>query len=127
MRKLLLRYFVPATLILILSNKCFSQFDSSQNIFHLKELPTEGVLLDKGWKFHAGDNPDYAKPEYDDKAWQAINPTLDIHDLPQIPKSGVVWFRLHLFVDSNLLKEQLALIIQQSGASKIYLKWNFNL
>jgi len=121
MRKLLLRYFVPATLILIPSNKCFSQFDSSQNIFHLKELPTEGVLLDKGWKFHAGDNPDYAKPEYDDKAWQAINPTLDIHDLPQIPKSGVVWFRLHLFLDSNLLKEQLALVIQQSGASEIYL------
>jgi len=42
------------------------------------------------------------------------------HDLPQLTE-GVVWFRLHLFVDSNLLKEQLALIIQQSGASKIYL------
>ena len=120
MRKLLLRYFVPATLILILSNKCFSQFDSLHNIFYLKNLPPEGMLLDKGWKFSAGDNPEYAKPDYDDGKWEPINPALDVHDLPPI-KQGIVWFRLHLVVDSNLLKEQLALLIQQSGASQIYL------
>ena len=126
MRKLLLRYFVPATLILTLSEKCFSQFDSSQNIFYLKNLPPEGVLLDKGWKFQIGDNPDYAKPYYDDSKWQSINPTLDIHDLPQI-KEGVVWFRLHLFLDSNLLKEQLALVIHTIRRFRDLFKWKFNL
>src|SRR6187551_2428952 len=105
MSKLLLRYFVLATAILIL-NKCFSQFDSSQNIFYLKNLPSEGVLLDKGWKFHEGDNPDYAKPDYGDRKWQAINPTLDVHDsLPQISRYGIIcWFRLHLSIDSSLQK-----------------------
>src|SRR6476661_1602762 len=121
MRKLLLRYFVPATLILTLSNKCFSQFDSLQNIFYLKKLPPEGILLDKGWKFISGDNPVYAHPEYDDKKWRPINPTLDIHDLPQVTKPGIGWLRLHLSIDSNLLKEQLAIMIHQSGASEIYL------
>ncbi len=101
-------------------DNCFSQ-DSSAYVFHLNKLPPEGVLLDKGWKFQTGDNPDYAKSEYDDEAWQSINPTLDIHDLTQIPKSGICWFRLHLSIDSNLLKNQLALIINQSGASEIYL------
>src|SRR6476659_869909 len=115
MSKLLLRYFVLATLILTLSEKCFSQFDSSQNIFCLKNLPSEGILLDKGWKFHAGDNPDYVKPNYDDSKWQDINPTLDVQELPQV-KQGIVWFRLRLFVDTNLSKEQLALTIEQSGA-----------
>ncbi|HEY1870489.1 MAG TPA: hypothetical protein VGG71_05485, partial [Chitinophagaceae bacterium] len=55
------------------------------------------------------------------RSWQPINPGLDIHDsLPQIPKAGICWFRLHLSLDSNLLKEQLALIVKQSGASEIY-------
>jgi len=87
----------------------------------INSIPADGILLNKGWKYITGDNTDYAKPEYDDKNWQPINPTLDIHDLPQIPKSGIIWFRLHFFLDSNLSKKQLALIIQQSGASQIYL------
>jgi signal transduction histidine kinase len=111
-------YFI---LLLLLSfDSCFSQ-DSLTPGFHLNKIPLEGVLLDKGWKFHVSDNPDYAKPGYDDRAWHSINPTLDIHDsLPQIPKSGIVWFRLHLLLDSTI-KDQLALMIQQSGASEIYL------
>jgi signal transduction histidine kinase len=120
MSKLLLRYFVLATLMLTLSNKSFSQFDSSKNIFYINNLPPEGILLDKGWKFHKGDDTAYAKPDYDDSKWQSFNPTLDVLDLPQV-KQGIVWFRLHLFVNGDLLKEQLALEIQQSGASEIYL------
>ncbi|MDQ6815394.1 MAG: hypothetical protein M3040_16795, partial [Bacteroidota bacterium] len=63
---------------------------------------------------------DYAKPGYHETNWQSINPTLDIQQLPQV-KQGVVWLRLHFFLDSNLLKEQLVLVIEQSGASQIYL------
>src|SRR5437868_12328222 len=95
--------------VFLIADNCFSQ-DSSASVFYLSKLPSEGVLLDKGWKFHTGDNPDYAKPDYDDKAWQSINPTLDIHDLPPVAKTGISWLRLHLVIDSNLLKEQLALM-----------------
>ncbi len=99
---------------------CFSQ-DSATTVFHIDKIPTEGILLDKGWKFQAGDNAEWAKPDFNDKSWQSINPTLDVHDsLPQIPKSGICWFRLHLFVDSSI-NQRLALIIYQSGASEIYL------
>jgi len=112
-------YFV--LLVFLSFDNCFSQ-DSSAYIFHLNKLPPEGILLDKGWKFQTGDNPDYAKPEYDDSKWQSINPTLDIHDsLPQIPKSGIVWFRLHLLIDDTTVNNQLAMMIQQSGASEMYL------
>src|SRR5580658_1510562 len=95
---------------------CFPQ----DTVIHIVRIPTEGILLNKGWKFHQGDNPEYAKPEYDDRAWQPINPSLDIHDtLPQIPKSGICWFRLHLFLDS--INREFALMIYQSGASALYL------
>lgn len=89
---------------------------------HLLNLPAEGVLLDKGWKYRTGDNPEWARPEFDDARWQPIDPTLDIQEsLPQIPRSGIGWFRLHLSLDSTVREQQLALMVQQSGASEIYL------
>ena len=85
-------------------------------------LLMKGILLDKGWKFHTGDNPDWAKPNFNDEAWQSIDPTLDVHQsLQQIPTSGVSWFRIHLPVRTEMQKKQVALTIQQSGASQIYL------
>src|SRR5215210_6383529 len=85
--------------------KSFSQ-DNNNNTTHLTKFPPEGILLDKGWKFQTGDDTEWARSEYDDSKWQPINPTLDIHDsLPQIPRSGIVWFRLHLFVDTAINNE----------------------
>jgi signal transduction histidine kinase len=104
---------------LLSAGNCFSQGASSP-VFYLSKLPSEGVLLDKGWKFQRGDDTDYAKAGYDDSKWQPINPSLDVHDLPQLT-GGIAWFRLHFFVDSNLFNGQLALGVEQSGASEIYL------
>jgi len=98
----------------------FSQ-DLATTIVHINKIPAEGILLDKGWIFHQGDNPEYAKPGYDDRTWKSINPALDVHDsLPQIPRSGICWFRLHFSVDSTI-GHQLAFNIYQSGASEVYL------
>ncbi len=109
------------TFCLILQFILLSCLCIGQKVIHIDSLPAEGFLLDKGWKFQAGDNPDYANADYDDSKWQSINPTLDIHDLPQGTKSGICWLRLHVVIDSSLLGEQLALIITQSVASEIYL------
>jgi hypothetical protein len=114
----ILSWFILFTLLSV--SYCFSQ-DSATTVVHIDKIPIEGLLLEKGWKFHEGDNPEYAAPEYDDRAWQSINPTLDIHDsLPQLQKSGICWFRLHFGVDSTINRE-LALMVYQSGASEIYL------
>ena len=107
-------------LFIFLSNVRILSQDTLAKVLRVDRLPEEGVLLDKGWKFLSGDNPAYANSEYNDGAWETINPTLDIYDLPQIPKSGIVWFRLRLSINPSL-DRQLALIIQQSGASEIYL------
>jgi hypothetical protein len=93
----------------------------AQTIFRIDSLPPQGVLLDKGWRWHAGDNPEWAKSDFEDAKWQAINPALDIHDLPQVRQAQMGWFRLKLQVDSTILQQALALAIRQVGASEIYL------
>ncbi|MDO9373685.1 MAG: ATP-binding protein [Ferruginibacter sp.] len=101
---------------LFLTIGCFAQ----SLVIHT--IPREGVQLDTGWKFHAGDNTEWAKPEFDDRAWATIDPLLDVHhSLPQIPRSGISWLRIHLAFDSALLKRHLSLVIEQSIASEIYL------
>ena len=108
-------------LLICTADKSFSQKNSTDTTIHLTKFPPGGILLDKGWKFKAGDDPDWAKPGYDDSKWQPINPAVDIYDLlPQLPQSGIVWFRVHLLVDTAI-NNQLALNILQSGASEIYL------
>ncbi|HMG93369.1 MAG TPA: ATP-binding protein [Chryseolinea sp.] len=89
-------------------------------VIHINNIPTNGFLLDKGWKFQIGDDPRYAKSSYDDSGWSQINPTLDIHDsLPQIPEGNICWIRIHLSIDSTI--SQLTMVMQQSVASEIYL------
>jgi two-component system, NtrC family, sensor kinase len=85
----------------------------------VKQLSKEGILLNKGWKFTVGDNPSFANAAYDDQNWQPIDPTKDIHDLPQL-WTGICWLRLHFNIDSAIIGS-LVMEIQQSGASEIFL------
>ncbi|WP_421796146.1 ATP-binding protein [Haliscomenobacter sp.] len=99
----------------------FLAFTQNDAIFRIDSLPKEGVLLNQGWKWHAGDHPDWAKVDFDDSQWESIDPTRDIFELPRLDKSGeIFWLRLHLAMDPKG-RQPLAMLIQQSGASEIYL------
>ena len=89
-------------------------------VFTISELPQQGVLLDKNWRWQAGDNPQWATPAFNDRRWQAIDPTKDIMELPQLHKANISWFRLR-FSLADSLDSQLALMVWQAGASEIYL------
>ena len=107
-------------LIFILTGKCFSQ--ESPQIFQLDSIPAQtGIILNKGWKFHAGDDPQFPKVRDDDASWQPVDPTLQLHNLPIVKKAGIGWFRLKMKVDSSLLNERLAMELNTQGASEIYL------
>jgi signal transduction histidine kinase len=90
-------------------------------ILRYGQLPAEGLLLDRGWKYMPGDQPEWADPGWDDSNWESIDPTLDIHDIPALWQHEIVWLRLHFSLDSLLLNEPLALFIEQTGATEIYL------
>ena len=95
-------------------------FAQKSEIFQIDSLPTEGVLLNKGWKFHIGDNLDWAKPDFDDSAWTPIDPTKDVAALPEIFNAQIKWLRLDFEV-KNKLPNPLGIAINQAGASEIYL------
>ena len=90
-------------------------------VFHIDSLPKQGILLDKGWKWHAGDNPDFAKIDFDDSDWEWINPTKDLNDLSQIRQNPIGWFRIRFQIDSSLLNKPLTFQVSQAIASEIYL------
>ena len=104
-------------LLLFFSAHAFAQ---NSEIFQIDSLPTEGVLLNKGWKYQTGDNPDWAKPDFDDSAWTPIDPTKDIAALPEIFNAQIKWLRLDFEV-KNKLPNPLGIAINQAGASEIYL------
>ncbi len=87
----------------------------------IDSLPPQGLLLNKGWLWHPGDNSDWAKPAFNDRAWTSIDPTEDYYFLPEVRENGLGWFRLRLIVDSALVNEPLVLTINQMGASEIFL------
>ena len=75
------------------------------------------------WKYHPGDNPEWANPNFDDTAWESIGTWLPQNELPENKWEGIGWFRLHLSVpDEQLRNMPLALhVMFQAGASEIYL------
>ncbi len=93
---------------------------AQNEVFRIDSLPQKGIMLDKGWKWHAGDNPDFAKPEFDDRNWKSIDPTQYIDELPQIKKAKIGWFRIHINVDSSLKNTILSLQTNQVLAAEFY-------
>ena len=83
--------------------------------------PATGRLLNKGWKYQTGDNAAWVAPDYNDNHWHPTNPTWDIADIPPLWKTHIGWFRLRFTLDSAFASEPLTLLVQQAGASEIYL------
>lgn len=98
-----------------------SSVGQAQTPIRLDSLPPEGLLLEEGWRWHAGDNPDWARPTFDDRQWSDIDPAADIMDLPQVRRAGIGWFRLHLTIGQEVRSESLAMLLEQTGASEVYL------
>ncbi|MYA56356.1 SpoIIE family protein phosphatase [Candidatus Poribacteria bacterium] len=75
------------------------------------------------WKYHPGDNLEWASPTFDDTAWESTSILLSPNALPEGGWQGIGWFRLHLSVaDEQLWNMPLALhVVYQMGASEIYL------
>src|SRR3954453_4130516 len=80
----------------------FLFFYASFSQVEIKAIPIGGVMLNEGWKLNSGDNAIYSTPNFDDSKWQAVNPASDVHSVPELWKNNIVWFRLHLIIDSNI-------------------------
>ena len=55
--------------------------------------------LGEGWMVHAGDDPAYARPDFDDSSWEPFDTqSQSLHSLFPTGNPGVIWYRLNLRV-----------------------------
>ncbi|MBK9492107.1 MAG: hypothetical protein IPO07_27365 [Haliscomenobacter sp.] len=97
-------------------------FAQQREVFRIDSLPPEGILLDQGWKWHAGDNPEWAKAEFNDSKWEAIDPMKGIFELPQLSKKGEIsWFRLYFSLSKT--PSQQGGYVTANGRIRNLFKW----
>ncbi|MFN7944135.1 MAG: SpoIIE family protein phosphatase [Blastocatellia bacterium] len=78
----------------------------------------QAVELDKlGWKYSPDDDPRFAEPQFDDRAWATLADSARPEDSAW---RGSGWFRLHLRVAPELANVALNLEMAQLGASEVY-------
>ena len=87
----------------------------------ITRLPPAGLLLQKGWRYQVGDDPAWARPDFDDSRWDTLNPTRPRRELPPRLSSGISWLRLRFRLGDSLRQRALALHAYQLGACEIYL------
>jgi hypothetical protein len=89
-------------------------------IFMIQDMD-EPVLLNKFWKYQPGDDTIWATSGYDDSHWDTLSTRLNLIQLGDSVFTGRCWFRLHIRIDSSLRHETFALLMDQQGASEVYL------
>ncbi|MDH3252103.1 MAG: SpoIIE family protein phosphatase, partial [Ignavibacteria bacterium] len=85
-----------------------------------RTLRDKDVKLEN-WRYHAGDNPEWADPLYDDRSWEITYPTIEEGRSPTKDWQGIGWFRITIAVDSSVQGVPLELRMRQMGASEIFL------
>ncbi|MFN8348127.1 MAG: ATP-binding protein [Spirosomataceae bacterium] len=96
-------------------------FTRGQSIITVDSIPEEGLILNKGWKWSAGDNLQWANPEFDDSQWKDVNPAEELSKIPQLTQKGIGWFRTTLEFSPIIAQKLTTLQINQSVASEIYI------
>ncbi|MEZ0486528.1 ATP-binding protein [Fibrella aquatica] len=89
--------------------------------FRIDSVPTGSLTPRVAFRWHAGDNPAWAAPTFDDSRWDTVKTTRSIDRLPQVAKAGISWFRLTIDLDSSVANRPLPLFVFQNGAAELYI------
>lgn len=73
------------------------------------------------WRFHAGDDLAWARPDVDDSRWDTLQPNFGNDQLPK-GWNGYGWFRIWVKKDALTATTALGLYLNHDGASEVY--WN---
>jgi len=76
----------------------------------------EPTALEKTWLVHAGDDPAYARADFDDSHWIPFDDKQSLHDVLPGARPQVVWYRLHL----KVLPWQFGLAVGESYVSDAF-------
>ncbi len=72
------------------------------------------------WRYHAGDDPAWSDPKFDDHTWELARTTLLEGSLPKEAWTGVGWFRFHIIVDSTFRSRSIGITGDHVGTVRLY-------
>ena len=106
------------SVVFALSGVWFAQRPAASQTFDATTLrqPTDMGMT---WLVTPGDDPAYARPDYDDSRWMRVNPNRSLKEYFAGARPNVLWYRLHVKVAPN----QTGLALEEfnlSSAFEIY-------
>jgi two-component system NtrC family sensor kinase len=90
-------------------------------VVQVERLPAKGLPLTAGWHYHPGDDPAWARPDFDDRRWEELDLGRPQRELPARLQTGISWLRLRLRVGDSLRQHALLLQLGALGAWQLYL------
>ncbi len=118
-----MKFFYALILNFILINLCPAFTDKDTLLLTYSQLNKNiSISLESNWKYHLGDNIEWASPEFPDSTWQTIS-TISFLYNEKLKENwnGIGWFRIHFKIDSLLMNNSYRLIINNAGYLKFYL------
>jgi serine phosphatase RsbU (regulator of sigma subunit) len=112
-------YFRIVTLLL----SCGISFAQSIDTFYVHADSIKGgeIELNDVWRYHSGDNINWASPSFDVSSWDTVRTRLPVDADPPVNWNGIGWFRTVIKIDSSLRLKSIAFEISQFGASEFYI------
>jgi serine phosphatase RsbU (regulator of sigma subunit) len=75
----------------------------------------EPLVLTDGWRWHAGDDPAWAVPDFDDHDWRALSSTDALRE-----REPVSWFRRELDIGESVSGREVGLYLDLRGAAQLF-------
>ena len=94
-------------------------FVASDSLFNENGIITLGSR--NGWRFHPGDDLNWANPDFDDSDWMLYKPSGLTEPISDSLWSGYGWFRFRFAADSSAYSKVTHLYFYTYGAAEVYL------
>ncbi|MBD3166886.1 hypothetical protein GF324_09825 [bacterium] len=72
------------------------------------------------WRYHTGDNPAWADPDFDDSDWQPVQSPAIPKDQEAIEFPGIGWFRVDIAAHPTQMTDSLMVVMEQKCALELF-------
>jgi two-component system NtrC family sensor kinase len=84
-------------------------------------VPRSRSWMVKAWRYHAGDNPAWARPDFDASRWDTLTLNRPARAMPPATQAGVYWLRRRFRLADSLRQQTLVLQVYRLGTADVYL------
>ena len=117
---LIFRFEISVCFFLLISVVTYA--NTADTIFvHSDSLKANSISLEGIWKYSPGDDSAWGEQGFDHSNWDTLKTRMTVSNAPVDFWEGIGWFRTNIRIDSQLINQPIAFLIDQFGASEIYL------